>query len=60
MPSDAGFAIVKPKLATRMTARAIAASVPFKWVAGDSASIGTIDGYVAGPLALDREPEWRL
>jgi len=26
----------KPKLATRMIARAIAASVPFKWVAGDT------------------------
>jgi SRSO17 transposase len=32
---DAGFA-TKPKLATRMIARAIAASVPFKWVAGDT------------------------
>src|SRR5258708_4574236 len=30
VPPDAGFA-TKPKLATRMIARAIAASVPFKW-----------------------------
>src|SRR5712671_5742651 len=30
-----GFA-TKPKLATRMIARAIAAAVPFKWVAGDT------------------------
>src|SRR5208337_2576148 len=35
VPPDAGFA-TKPKLATRMIARAIAASVPFKWVAGDT------------------------
>src|SRR6202142_1688875 len=35
VPPDAGFA-TKPKLAARMIARAIAASVPFKWVAGDT------------------------
>ncbi len=35
VPPDIAFA-TKPKLATRMMARAIAASVPFKWVAGDS------------------------
>ena len=35
VPPDTGFA-TKPKLATRMIARAIAASVPFKWVAGDT------------------------
>jgi len=34
VPPDIAFA-TKPKLATRMIARAIAASVPFKWVAGD-------------------------
>jgi SRSO17 transposase len=34
-PPDAGFA-TKPKLATAMIARAIAASVPFKWVAADN------------------------
>src|SRR6478609_4069989 len=35
VPADVGFA-TKPKLAMRMIARAIAASVPFKWVAGDT------------------------
>ena len=47
----------KPKLATRMIARAIAASVPFKWVAGDTVyGVGDIEqqlrragkGYVLG------------
>src|SRR4030088_1104457 len=35
VPPDTGFA-TKPKLATRMIARAMAAPVPFKWVAGDT------------------------
>ena len=35
VPPDAGFA-TKPQLAARMIARAIAASVPFRWVAGDT------------------------
>jgi hypothetical protein len=40
---DAGFA-TKPKLATGMIARAIAASVPFKWVAGDTVyGVGDIE-----------------
>ena len=48
---------LQPKLATRMIARAIAASVPFKWVAGDTVyGIGDIEqqrrragkGYVLG------------
>src|SRR3977135_1350802 len=40
---DAGFA-TKPKLATRMIARAIATSVPFKWVAGDTVyGVGDIE-----------------
>src|SRR5665811_1683827 len=56
VPADVGFA-TKPKLATRMIARAIAASVPFKWVAGDTVyGIGDIEqqlrragkGYVLG------------
>ena len=56
MPADVGFA-TKPKLATRMIARAIAASVPFKWVAGDTVyGVGDIEqqlrragkGYVLG------------
>jgi SRSO17 transposase len=43
VPADVGFA-AKPKLATRMIARAIAASVPFKWVAGDTVyGVGNIE-----------------
>jgi SRSO17 transposase len=56
VPADVGFA-TKPKLATRMIARAIAASIPFKWVAGDTVyGVGNIEqqlrragkGYVLG------------
>ena len=56
VPADAGFA-TKPKLATRMIARAITAAVPFKWVAGDTVyGVGDIEqqlrragkGYVLG------------
>src|SRR5450830_1157481 len=56
VPDDTGFA-TKPKLATRMIARAIAASVPFKWVAADTVyGVGDIEqqlrqagkGYVLG------------
>src|SRR4029077_8607182 len=56
VPADVGFA-TKPKLATRMIARAITASVPFKWVAGDTVyGVGNIEqqlrragkGYVLG------------
>ena len=56
VPPDTGFA-TKPKLATGMIARAIAASVPFKWVAGDTVyGVGNIEqqlrqagkGYVLG------------
>jgi SRSO17 transposase len=56
VPADTGFA-TKPKLATRMIARAIAASVPFKWVTGDTVyGVGNIEqqlrragkGYVLG------------
>jgi SRSO17 transposase len=43
VPADVGFA-TKPKLATRMIARAIAGSVPFKWVAGDTVyGVGDIE-----------------
>ena len=54
--ADTGFA-TKPKLATRMIARAIAAAVPFKWVAADTVyGVGDIEqqlrqagkGYVLG------------
>src|SRR5258708_22982567 len=56
VPPDVGFA-TKPKLATRMIAAAMAASVPFKWVAGDTVyGVGDIEqqlrqagkGYVLG------------
>src|SRR6267142_2485755 len=56
VPDDVSFA-TKPKLATRMIAHAIAASVPFKWVAGDTVyGVGDIEqqlrqagkGYVLG------------
>ena len=56
VPSDTGFA-TKPRLATSMIARAIAASVPFRWVAADSVyGVGDIErelrragkGYVLG------------
>lgn len=56
VPADVGFA-TKPKLATRMIVRAIAASVPFRWVAGDTVyGVGNIEqqlrragkGYVLG------------
>ena len=56
VPPDMGFA-TKPRLAARMIARAIAASVPFKWVAGDTVyGVGEIEqqlrraakGYVLG------------
>src|SRR5205809_775592 len=43
VPPDTGFA-TKPKLATRMIARAIAPSVPFEWVAGDTVyGVGDIE-----------------
>ncbi len=56
LPADTGFA-TKPKLATRMIARAITAAVPFKWVAADTVyGVGDIEqqlrqagkGYVLG------------
>src|SRR3954466_2066499 len=56
VPADIGFG-TKPKLATAMIARAIAASVPFQWVAGDPVyGVGDIEqrlrraskGYVLG------------
>jgi SRSO17 transposase len=48
VPADTGFA-TKPKLATRMIARAIAAAVPFKWVAGDTVyGVDAVDGSSTG------------
>src|SRR5258708_9785448 len=66
VPPDAGFA-TKPKLATRMIARAIAASVPFKWVAGDTVyGVGDIEqqlrragnGYVLGGISAVGVGSW--
>src|SRR5258708_5583921 len=63
---DAGFA-TKPKLATRMIAGAIAASVPFKWVAGDTVyGVGDIEqqlrragkGYVLGVSSAHMFQSW--
>lgn len=42
-PGDVGFS-TKPQLAAKMIARAIAARVPFAWVAGDSVyGVGDIE-----------------
>src|ERR1019366_2106303 len=66
VPPDAGFA-TKPKLATRMIARAIAASVPFEWVAGDTVyGVGDIEqqlrqagkGYVLGVSSAHVFQSW--
>src|SRR6195256_1696936 len=49
VPVGTGFT-TKPKLATRMIARAIAAPVPFKWVAGDTVyGVGDIEQHCVGP-----------
>ncbi len=66
VPPDAGFA-TKPKLATRMIAYAIAASVPFKWVTGDTVyGVGDIEqqlrqegkGYVLGVSSAHVFQSW--
>ncbi len=66
VPDDVGFA-TKPKLAARMIARAIAASVPFRWVAADTVyGIGDIErdlrragkGYVLGVSASHVFRSW--
>src|SRR5271155_4023682 len=66
VPPDAGFA-TKPKLARRMIARTIAASVPFKWVAGDTVyGVGDIEqqlrragkGYVLGVSSAHVFQSW--
>src|SRR5438105_9207619 len=66
VPADAGFA-TKPKLATRMIARAIAASVPFEWVAADTVyGVGAIEqhlrragkGYVLGVSSAHVFQSW--
>src|ERR1700675_18487 len=66
VPADTGFA-TKPKLATAMIARAIAASVPFKWVAADTVyGVGDIEqqlrragkGYVLGVSSAHVFQSW--
>src|SRR3981189_1888809 len=66
VPPDVGFA-TKPKLATRMIARAMAASVPFRWVAGDTVyGVGDIEqqlrragkGYVLGVSSAHVFQSW--
>src|SRR6267142_1604922 len=63
---ETGFA-TKPKLATAMIARAIAASVPFKWVAADTVyGVGDIEqqlrqagkGYVIGVSSAHVFQSW--
>src|ERR687894_1066284 len=66
VPSEAGFAS-KPRLAGRMVERAIAAGVPFAWVAGDSVyGVGEIEtalrragkGHVLGANATQPFNSW--
>jgi SRSO17 transposase len=66
VPSDVGFA-TKPRLAARMIGRSIAASVPFRWVAGDTVyGVGEIEqdlrragkGYVLGVDAAHVFRSW--
>jgi SRSO17 transposase len=65
-PPEVGFA-TKPRLAGRMVERAIAAGVPFAWVAGDSVyGVGEIEmalrrdgkGYVLGVNATQPFNSW--
>ncbi len=66
VPPGVGFA-TKPRLAGRMVERAIAAGVPFAWVAGDSVyGVGEIEtalrragkGYVLGTNATQPFNSW--
>ncbi len=66
VPSDVGFA-TKPRLAAKMIGRAIATSVPFRWVAGDTVyGVGEIEqdlrragkGYVLGVDAAHVFRSW--
>jgi SRSO17 transposase len=66
VPDDVGFA-TKPQLAVRMIARAMAACVPFRWVAADTVyGVGDIErglrragkGYVLGVAANHAFHSW--
>ena len=66
VPDSIGFA-TKPQIAAAMIARAIAAGVPFDWVAADTVyGVGRIEmllrragkGYVLGAHATDRFNSW--
>jgi SRSO17 transposase len=66
VPPEAGFA-TKPRLAGRMVERAIAAGVPFAWVAGDSVyGVSEVEmalrragkGYVLGANATQPFNSW--
>jgi SRSO17 transposase len=66
VPDDVGFA-TKPQLAARMIARAMAAGVPFRWVAADTVyGVGDIErdlrragkGYVLGVAANHAFHSW--
>ena len=66
VPPEVGFA-TKPRLAARMVERAIAAGVPFRWVAGDSVyGVGEVEtalrragkGYVLGVNATQPFNPW--
>jgi hypothetical protein len=50
VPGDIGFS-TKPQLAAEMIERALAAGVPFRWVAADSVyGVGDISGTSAKPV----------
>ena len=66
VPTDAGFA-TKPQIATAMIERALAAGVPFRWVAADSVyGVGTLEmalrragkGYVLGVNRNSQFTSW--
>ncbi|WP_246516143.1 IS701 family transposase, partial [Microvirga aerilata] len=66
VPDSIGF-VTKPEIAAQMIARALAAGVPFDWVAADTIyGVGAIEmqlrragkGYVLGAHATDQFSSW--